>query len=376
MSLSHIFSYLEHPETNKGIKFNNQQLGAIINSVHDSTLDFDQTHICIVGCGENRGSGEGIGYVHSADLVRDELYQSYYWHKTLNIVDFGNVIQGKTADDSRVALQEVLSFIHEAGKIAVVIGGSHDLTIAQYNVYKKKEQIIDITIADMLIDLTESEAINSNSYLYDLLTQTPNFIKNLSLLGFQSYYANPKMVDMLSKLHFDCYRLGRVRDDLNDIEPILRKTNLLSIDINVVKHSDAPANVLGSPNGLHGDEVCFLTKYAGMSEACNSFGIFGYNPDNDHQQLTAKLIANMIWYFLDGVYLRMSEIDFTDESKFNKYHVSIDGHLVQFSKSLVTNRWWMQLPNKQMLPCTYNDYLGASTNQVPERWIREIEKSI
>jgi formiminoglutamase len=36
----------------------------------------------------------------------------------------------------------------------------------------------------------------------------------------------------------------------------------------------------------------------------------------------------------------------------------------------------MQLPNKKMIPCTYNDYLFASNNEIPERWLRAQERDV
>ncbi len=356
-------------------KLNPLQLGYHVEVLQNNYEALQNASVCIIGCGDNRGAVNEVSYVHSADLVREELYKSYYWHKNVQLADVGNIVQGKTMEDTKAALQEVISILKEQGKIVVVIGGSHDLTMAQYNVYKAKETLIDVTIADMLIDLAESEAVTDKSYLYDLLTQTPNYVRNLSLLGFQSYYANPKMVDTLSKLHFDCYRLGRLRDDIDDVEPILRKTNIFSIDINVVKHSDAPANQLGSPNGLHGDEICYLTKFAGMGASCDSLGIYGFNPDFDEKGLTAKLIANMIWYFIDGVHNRLNEVDLDDNQGFINFHVNLSGRLVLFKKSKITARWWIELPNKKLLPCTYADYKLASTNEIPERWLREVEKN-
>ncbi|MBD0279751.1 MAG: arginase, partial [Flavisolibacter sp.] len=39
-----------------------------------------------------------------------------------------------------------------------------------------------------------------------------------------------------------------------------------------------------------------------------------------------------------------------------------------------TGRWWMQLPDKQYIACSHNDYLQASQNEIPERWLRIHER--
>ncbi|MEY4098666.1 MAG: hypothetical protein RL170_1510, partial [Bacteroidota bacterium] len=37
-------------------------------------------------------------------------------------------------------------------------------------------------------------------------------------------------------------------------------------------------------------------------------------------------------------------------------------------------RWWMQTHNNQWAPCSYKDYLVASNNEIPERWLRALER--
>ena len=66
-----------------------------------------------------------------------------------------------------------------------------------------------------------------------------------------------------------------------------------------ISFADAPANE-NSPNGFSGEEACMLTRYAGMSNQLSSIGIYGYEPQADVNELTAKQIAQMLWYFIDG----------------------------------------------------------------------------
>jgi hypothetical protein len=46
-----------------------------------------------------------------------------------------------------------------------------------------------------------------------------------------------------------------------------------------------------------------------------------------------------------------------------------------FLQSRNTGRWWMQLPDKSFIPCSYSDYLAASNNDLPERWLRVQERN-
>ena len=209
-----------------------------------------------------------------------------------------------------------------------------------------------------------------------MLTVQPNFVNHYSHIGFQSYYAHPRMMETLDKLRFDFYRLGRVREHIEDMEPVLRTSNLFSFDISAVKYSDAPVNINGSPNGFTGEEACVLTRYAGMSDKLTSLGIYGYHPEDDTANMTAKLISQMIWYFINGYQVSKSEAELTDHEEFITFHVTFTDNDTVFLKSKRTNRWWMRLPNQAYVPCSYNDYLIASNDEIPERWLREQERLI
>ena len=298
----------------------------------------------------------------------------YYWHASIKIADAGNIRQGITLGDTRAALLTVLQEIHEAGKIALVIGGGHDLTLQQYEVFKKAEQMTVAAVADMLIDLDETEQITAGSFLMDMLTGTPNFMSHYSHIAFQSYYAHPRMLETLDKLRFDFFRLGKVREHVEDMEPVLRISNLFSFDLSAVRYCDAPSNINGSPNGLTGEEACMLTRYAGMSEALTSFGIYGYDALNDTHDMTARLVSQMIWYFVDGYLVRKSEAKLSEREEFIVFNITFTENDTLFLKSKRTNRWWMRLPDLSFVPCSYNDYLAASKDEIPERWLREQER--
>ena len=93
-------------------------------------------------------------------------------------------------------------------------------------------------IRDRLIDLDEEEAVTSRSFLMDMLTGQPNFITHYSHIGFQSYYAHPRMLETLDKLRFDFFRLGKVREHFEDVEPVLRNSHMFSFDTVSYTHLD------------------------------------------------------------------------------------------------------------------------------------------
>lgn len=361
-------------ETQQEGTYTGMQWGANVICATQKSFDWEDADVVLVGCGEWRGDNAGSAYSNAPDAIREELYKMYYWHSGIKIADLGNIRQGATLNDTRAALLAVLQDIHAAGKIAVILGGSHDLTLQQYEVFKKAQQMAVASVADMLIDLDEAEDTTSSSFLMDMLTGTPNFINHYNHIAFQSYYAHPRMLETLDKLRFDFFRLGKVRECIEDMEPVLRTSNMFSFDMSAVRYCDSPSNIKGSPNGLDGEETCMLTRFAGMSEVLTSFGIYGYNNKNDVHGMTARLISQMIWYFVDGYLVRKSEAKLTEHDEFILFNVSFTDNDSVFLKSKRTNRWWMKLPEGQFVPCSYNDYLAASNDEIPERWLREQER--
>lgn len=353
-----------------------QQIGNRILPITEGRSDWSEADIVILGCGEQRGSGLDKPWSHGANAIREELYRMYDWHKSIKVADLGNLKEGARPGDSRAALRTVLQEIEMAGKVAIILGGSHDLTLQQYECFKKNEKTINAAVIDMLIDLEECEGISDTGFLMDMLTEQPNFVRHFSHIGFQSYNVNPNMLETLDKLRFDCYRLGRVKEDLEEMEPVLRDCDLVSIDMKAVRSSDAPFLRDGSPNGFFGEEICQLSKYAGMSRNLSSFGIYGYQPQQDEKRMGAALIAQMLWYFVDGYWIRKHESPLENREQFIEFHVSMDGHDTLFLKSKKTNRWWMEIPGGTWAPCSYNDYVKAANNEIPERWFREQERVV
>ncbi len=353
-------------------RFNELQLGHVIKAYESRLPDPSEADLVLLGVEEFRGAGYPVESA-SAGAIRKQLYPMYHWHSGIKLADLGNVKKGKSLKDTRAALQIVLDELLSQGKTVMILGGSHDLTLAQYNVYVEREQVIEATVVDALIDLHEEEYMPSRKFLMEMLTGQPNYIRHYNHIGFQSYFVHPRLLEALDKLRFDCYRLGIARDMLEEMEPVIRSTDLFSFDMCALRSGDAPASRL-SPNGFTGEEACALFRYAGMSAQVSTVGLYGYIPGHDRDELTAIQAAQMIWYFIDGRAVAFNEADFSEASAFNEFHIAFEGMETSFLKSKRSGRWWMQLPDKKYIPCAYNDYLTAGKSELPERWLRAQER--
>jgi arginase family enzyme len=255
----------------------------------------------------------------------------------------------------------------------VIIGGSHDLTLGQYQAYAAKEKIIEATCVDAKIDLDMDSPVPSDHFLMKMLVGEPNFVKHYNHIGFQSYFVHPHMLETIDKIRFDCYRLGRVKESIESMEPVIRNSNLISFDISAIQHSHAPANKL-TPNGFNGEEACTLMQYAGMSMNADTIGLYGYVPQEDQHNLTARQLAHMLWYLMDGIAKGKQEARLEDRDYFNEFKMAFAEVETTFLQSKKTGRWWMEAPDGKMIACSHLDYMAASSNDIPERWMRVAER--
>jgi arginase family enzyme len=279
-------------------------------------------------------------------------------------------------------MQEIVADLIKKKITPIIIGGSQDLTIANYRAYDKLEQTVNLAVVDNKFDIGEfEESITSQNYLYKIVMEKPNNLVNYSNVGFQTFFNSQEEINLVDKMHFETFRLGEVINDITLVEPIFRDADIVSIDIGAVRKSDAPGNNNAVPNGFYGDQICAISRYAGISKKVSSFGIYEYNAKLDEREQTAHLIAQMIWYFIEGFNFRIDEYPFESKKRYKKYIVLIENDTINFYKSDKSERWWMEInyyhnkiKKSTLIPCTYQDYLTSNNQIYPERWLKTFRK--
>lgn len=376
MSLSSIQDFLEPVNLDllsMDEGYRDTQLGKHIKVNQGTLPDISNADLVIIGAGECRGAGFALNDHVAADAIRAAFYNLYYWHAQVNIADLGNVKIGQSIQDSYAALRTVISELLLQNKKVVIIGGSHDLTLSQYHAYTSIPTLVNAVVADAKIDLDLEARLPSDHFLEELFTGLPNHLNHYSHIGFQSYFMHPHMLETIDKLRFDCFRLGVVKESIEEMEPVIRDSHMMSFDISAIQNAHAPANLI-TPNGFNGEEACVLMQYAGMSWKTSTIGLFGYQAEQDHKGLTAIQLAQMIWYIVDGVQKGKKESPLSEIERFKEFHIAFTDIDTKFLQSKSTGRWWMKLHNEQWCPCSYKDYLVASNNEIPERWLRALER--
>ena len=356
-----------------------------IHSLQKGFPNLENVQLAIFGVQEDRNSQNNFGCGENLHFIRKKLYQLFpgKWHTT--IADLGNVEKGNTVEDTYFVVSEIITALLKKNIIPIIIGGGQDITYINYRAYDSLEQMVNVVAVDSRFDLGNLEdPLTSQSYLSKIIMQKPNNLFNYSNIGYQTYFNPQDEIKLLESLYFDGYRLGNARD-LEIVEPVFRDADIVSIDIGAVRQSEAPANNNASPNGFYGEEICAISRYAGISDKVSSFGIYEYNSRLDNQHQTAHLIAQIIWYFIEGVNYRAKDYPFSTKENYQKFMVLLeDDDPINFYKSDATGRWWMEIniisDNKYkrhaLIPCTYQDYQDATKQIIPERWYKAMRKLV
>ncbi|MDQ1164384.1 formimidoylglutamase [Flavobacterium sp. SORGH_AS_0622] len=379
------FDFLE-PVNDAIVKFvsalSSQELGSkVVFHTQDQFPDIEKINIAIVGVLEDRTN---INMVNEVNLsaVRKKLYGMFPGNWDASIADLGDILAGDSVEDTYFAVKKVTAALIKNKVIPIVLGGSQDLTYALYRAYDDLEQMVNLVAVDNRFDFgKENESVSANSYLTKIIIDEPNNLFNYCNIGYQTYYNSQEEIDLIEKLFFDAYRLGEISNKITLAEPVFRDADLVSIDLNSVKSSASGNTVTFEPNGFNGKEICSLARYAGISDKVSSFGIFNHNST----MAESVIISQIVWYFIEGYHYRSKEYPFGSRANYLKYIVPLEDEELIFYKSDKTDRWWIEIPfesngnNKlkrnTLLPCSYDEYLSACNQELPERWWKAQRKN-
>lgn len=342
------------------------RMGKNILIFKDELPDLKKAKIAIIGIDDVE-----------ADKVRESFYKLSAPFSKNEISDLGNI---RKKDNSFII--PVLEELITGGIFPVIIGKKGDSVLSQYLAYQSQHELINLALIDETIDYSFH---SRDTVLNKIIDKKESHLFNLSFIGFQTHFVSPKVITTLEEKNFDCIRLGVAKTALDQLEPVIRDADLLGFNLASLKQSEAPGVANASPNGFFAEEACQISRYAGMSEKLSSIGFYGFDSKLDKNRQTSQVVAQLIWYFLDGYYNRKNDfpvsnkslVEYVVESKAN-------GLQVRFWKSSKSGRWWMQVPVKikrklkrhRLIPCSYHDYQSACREDIPDRLLNAFKRFV
>jgi formiminoglutamase len=348
----------------------------------------EHAKVAIIGVCDARGNSSRGGTTTSPDAFRKWFYPLYVHDEKVGIVDLGDIHPGEQLSDTYYALSQTCEALIKRNIIPLIIGGSQDLTYANYMAYEKLEQTINVVTIDARLDFGAQTEVHHRNYLNRIVLHKPNYLFNYSNIGHQRYLVDKDLLNLVGNMYFDAYRLGDMQGNMHRAEPVLRNADLVSFDMSSIRMSEAPGTSYAGPNGFYGEEAAQLCKYAGLSDKLTSFGIYELHPEEDLGGQAAHLAAQMAWCFIEGVSQRKGDYPTGDYREYTKFIVPMlqEGHELVFYKSPKSDRWWMDVPypagqekryeRHHLVPCSLEEYQQATNEEMPDRWWKTYQKLV
>lgn len=336
--------------------------------------------IAIIGVTESRSKQKDLIEDVDFSLVRTQLYELQMGNWSIDLYDFGDVVYYDDKAETEKVFREVTNGLIRDGYVVVILGGNPSLGYQQYRAYDEIVDKVYYLTIDHKLRLGKDEAqTTENNYLTKIISNEPFNLLDYTNIGFQTYFVAQEKLDLLDQLNFDAVRLGVISENVKEIEPYSRDANAALLNLSSLQGSDFSSSKNMTPNGFTSREICALTRYLGFSNKLTSLYVCDYI--ENYKKLDHLLIAQMIWYFIDGKNHRPEIKSFEDTQYFEKIFVPTEGYNYIFYRNIFTNQLWIEVDNTvdgerkiEIISCSEKDYEQALNGEIPNRWWKYFKK--
>lgn len=298
----------------------------------------------------------------TSDSIRRQLYITAYSFTQFTLVDLGNV-----RNTNSEFIIPILNELNSNDVNIILLGSNRSHFDSQINAFNNK--IFNIAFIEksgnILFDKKVTKSLSKS-----------NNIEKAKLIAYQSHLLNPSKLEREKLNH--SMRLGQLRGDHKEIEPILRDVDLAMFNLDSIRYSEVPGIKNTSPSGLTSEEACQILKYIGLNSKTNIIDIIGYDPKYDFHNQGAMLVSQLLWYYLDGIDKKVYD-DYSNGRAMTHFVVDLNDYSLslEFIQSKKTGRWWVGIPETEdkkafFLPCSEDDFEKAKNNEISRRIFNEL----
>jgi len=205
-----------------------------------------------------------------------------------------------------------------------------------------------------------------------LFDHKKTWLFNASFLGLQIHRSEPAVLSEIETQNCDSIRLGALKNDIEKAEPLIRDAEISVLNTSILKYADCPSSSCNS-SGLTSEELCTLSRYAGMNDKLKAFVLTGYDDFDPASRQVTSTLSQALWYFFQGYSSRKNDYP-VNADILTEYNVqtSLVSNSIKFYKSESSGRWWIKpfdqlkegYENQALVACNYEDYLSATQNEL------------
>lgn len=336
--------------------------------------------IALIGVTEPRSKQNDVIEDVDFNLIRTQLYELQLGNWNIDLYDLGDLIFNDNKSESETIFEKVLHGLLKDKYIVIILGGSPSLGYYQYRSYDNIINKINYISVDSKLRLEkEEEQTTDDNYLTKIISKEPFNLLDYTNLGYQTYFVAQEKLDLVNQLNFEVIRLGNLIDCIQEVEIYSRDANAALINLSSIQGSDFSSSNNMTPNGFSSREICSLSRYLGFSNKLTSVYISDYI--EKYKKLDHILIAQILWYFIDGKNHSPEIKNFEDTQYFDKIFVPNEGDDYIFYRNTFTNQWWIEVEvvvedkkKKEIISCSERDYNQALNGEIPNKWWKYYKK--
>jgi len=216
--------------------------------------------------------------------------------------------------------------------------------------------------------MDKEQKINYATFVSNTICLSANNY-DINNIGFQRHYISKENYIEIATSSNAHLSLGSLRQQKELIEPLMRDSNYIHFDLAAIRKSDCPNIKKALPTGITSEEACQLMRYAGESMRCKLITI-DTQSSNKNSETEAMLVAEMIWYMIEGHEAKPSEHPAISDN-FNKYIVEMSNmdFSLEFFQSTNSGKWWFRSHQneKMYVSCSLKEYESARQDEIPDR---------
>lgn len=286
--------------------------------------DVDRADVILLGCADDTGvanSGGRTGAALGPTEIRRWLYKQTTGMagelERIEITDLGDVMPGATIEETHAEVERVVSMAAKTGATIVFLGGGHDLAYpSQSGVLSSRPGRAAVINVDAHLDvrpLKDGRAITSGTPFRRVLDRWGDRIASFLELATQPQHNAKAHAEYVKQKRGRIAPLEELRTSPGVIERMKREFlavsastdfTTVSIDLDVVRASDAPGVSAPPADGLSADELARFCDVIGRSPKVQLLDLMEHAPQYDENAKTARLAALCLWRFLAGVAAR------------------------------------------------------------------------
>lgn len=328
--------------------------------------DIKSGSVVLIFCSDFRGGGKAAAEPNYGK-VREYLYTLSRQDWDFFIYDAGDITSGKTPADTQYILQEVFTFCLKKNALPILIGGSADLAHAVFSAVNHLYKDITFTQISPVISLENEGEISEKNFLAKILSAKEFSVKNYHHLGYQKHLSEFESVQMLKNVEFDVVRLAEMMNSTTRAEPYFRRADVVTVNCDAVESFSEAFSQNPQVNGLNRREICSYMHEAGLSENLKAAGIFNFN-QSAKNELNHQLLAQMIWYLLEGIYTQRTH---PKKRSYETFWVLVGENQYSFKRDTFSNLWYFGEDEdiNNCIPCSREDFDEAKKGFLNPRFI-------